>query len=74
MATVGTIGEIGDGTITIQTGDGESVVVTVDETTTVTLSQDREVSDIVEGDRIRVQSPPTDDSAVVAGSIVIEAT
>ncbi len=72
MATFGTISEIGDGTITIETADGESVVVTVDETTTVTLSQDREVSDIAEGDMIRVQSPPTDDSAVVAGNIVIQ--
>ena len=67
----GTITEVGDGSITIEDADGASIVITVDDTTEIRVSQDRSVDDIEVGDTIRAQGETTD-STLTADSIVVQ--
>ena len=66
----GTITEIGDSTITVETNDGVETVINVDDDTTITVAVDKELSDIDVGSTIRVSGDNTDDT-IAATSIVI---
>ena len=66
----GTITEIGDSTITVETNDGVETVINLDDDTTITVAVDKELSDIEVGSTIRVSGDNTDDT-IAATSIII---
>ena len=73
--TFGTITEIGDGSLTIENADGESVVITTDDSTEVRMSEDRAVGDIEVGDTIRARADDASDSGdttITADSITLQ--
>jgi preprotein translocase subunit YajC len=68
--TGGEILEIGDDQLTIATADGETVTVAVTADTTVSITEQRSVGDIVEGDSVVVMGE-AGDAGVAATSIRI---
>jgi hypothetical protein len=71
----GTIVEIDDSTITVESQDGAPTVVALDDETTITVFEDRALSDIALGSTIRVSGADTDgtvdETTVHASSITI---
>jgi hypothetical protein len=67
--TAGTIESIDGDAITLKLQDGSTVVVTADDDTAVTQTEDAEVSDLAEGDEILVTGDKDTDGNVAADSI-----
>ena len=71
----GTIVEIDDSTITVESQDGVQTVVALDDATTITVSEDLALSDIAIGSTIRVSGDDTDgtvdETTVHASSITV---
>lgn len=66
----GTITDIGDSTITVETNDGVETVINLDDDTTTTVVVDKDLSDIEVGSTIRVSGDNTDDT-IAATAIII---
>jgi hypothetical protein len=64
--TAGTITAVDDGSLTIRTGDDETVTVTVSSSTTVQVSKELSFDDLATGDEITVSGQPDDDGSVEA--------
>ena len=71
----GTILEIDDSTITVESQDGVQTVVALDAATTITVSEDLALSDIAVGSTIRVSGDDfdgaVDETTVHASSIIV---
>lgn len=70
QGSTGTIEDIGDGTLTISTDDGQSVEVTTTDDTEVSISESASADDIDEGDTVLVIGQSSDGSAVTAERVV----
>ena len=68
----GTIVEIGESTITVESADGVETVIDIGDDTTITVSVDKQLSDIEIGTTIRVSGDNVD-GTVAATSIVLTA-
>ena len=68
--STGTIEDIGDGSLTIATEDGESVEVTTTDDTEVSISETGSADDIDEGDTVMVMGQSGDDGSVTAERVV----
>lgn len=70
QGTTGTVEDVGDGTLTISTDDGQSVEVTTTDGTEVSISQSQSADDIDEGDTVMVIGQSSDGSSVTAERVV----
>ncbi len=68
--STGTVEDVGDGTLTISTDDGQSVEVTTTDDTEVSISQSQSADDIDEGDTVLVIGQSSDGSSVTAERVV----
>lgn len=67
--TSGEITDIGDDHLTIEADDGTSVTVSIDADTTFTVTQERSLEDLAEGDTVVVAGEAGDDDVLTATSI-----
>ncbi len=67
--TSGEITAISDDSLTIESDAGSSVTVTIDDDTTFSVTEDRSVGDLAEGDTVVVTGEAGDDDVVTATSI-----
>lgn len=67
--TSGEITAIGDDSLTIESDDGSSVTVSINDDTTFTVTEDRSLDDLAEGDTVVVVGEAGDDDVVTATSV-----
>jgi hypothetical protein len=68
--TTGTIASIGDGSVSVQTTDDETVTVTLSSSTTVLLSHALSFGDLAPGDEITVTGQGEDDDATMEAVVI----
>jgi hypothetical protein len=67
--TTGTVTDVSDGSVTVETPDGDEVTVKTDDDTDVTLSEEGSVADLAAGDTVAVTGNREDDGSITADSI-----
>lgn len=73
QTTAGTVTEVGDGTVTIETEDGTTYTVSVGDDTAVTAESDASLEDLAAGDTIEVTGTTGDDNTIAADSVTEQA-
>ncbi|WP_335992072.1 hypothetical protein [Glycomyces sp. MUSA5-2] len=68
QATTGTVVEVGDGTVTIETEDGTTYTVVVEEGTVLTAETAASLADLAAGDTVEVTGA-TEDGTITADSV-----